>query len=90
MFLESKLNHVLMPLTYELQRRGWLNPEWRARLKAALFCCPLLTKDLADRSQFPAEIGLLGLAFAVEMGAESTSERSLIDRLLDKAEEHLR
>jgi hypothetical protein len=90
MFLESKLDHVIMPLTYELRRRGWLNPEWRTRLKAALFCCPLLTKDLADRSQFPAEIALLGLAFAVEMGAESTGERSLIDRVLDDVEEQLR
>ncbi len=90
MFLESKLNHVLLPLAYELRRRGWLKLEWRTRLKAALFCCPLLTKDLSDRSQFPAEIALLGLASAVEMGAESTGERSLIDRLLDKVEEQLR
>jgi hypothetical protein len=90
MFLESKLNHVLIPLAYELRRRGWLIPEWRMRLKAALFCCPLLTKDLSDRSLFPAEIGLLGLASAVEMGAESAGERSLIDRVLDKVEEQVR
>jgi len=90
MFLESKLNHVLMPLAYELRRRGWLTPEWRMRLKAALFCCPLLTKNLSDRSLFPAEIGLLGLAFAVEMGAESAGERSLVDRALDKVEEQVR
>jgi hypothetical protein len=90
MFFESKLDHVLMPLVHELRRRAWLTPEWRMRLKAALFCCPLLTKDLADRSLFPAEIGLLGLAFAVEMGAESTGERSLIDRALDKVEESVR
>jgi len=90
MFLESKIDHVLAPLVYELRCRGWLTPEWRMRLKAALFCCPLLTKDLADRSVFPAEIGLLGLAFAVEMGAESTGERSLIDRALDKVEEQVR
>jgi hypothetical protein len=90
MFFESKLNHVLMPLAYELRRRGLLTPEWRMRLKAALFCCPLLTKDLSDRSLFPAEIGMLGLAFAIEMGAESAGERSLIDRALDKVEELVR
>jgi hypothetical protein len=90
MFLESKIDHVLTPLVYELRRRGWLSREWRMRLKAALFCCPLLTKDLADRSLFAADIGLLGLAFAVEMGAESTGERSLIDRALDKVEEQVR
>jgi hypothetical protein len=90
MFLESKLDQVLTPLAHELRRCGWLTPEWRMRLKAALFCCPLLTKDLSDRSLFPAEIGLLGLAFAVEMGAESAGERSLIDRALDKVEEQVR
>lgn len=90
MFLESKLDHVLTPLAFELRRQGWLTPEWRMRLKVALFCCPLLTKNLADRSLFPAEIGLLGLTFAVEMGAESTGERSLIDRALDKVEEQVR
>jgi hypothetical protein len=90
MFLESKLDNVLRPLLRELRGRGGLEPRWREQLKAALFCCALLTKDLSDRSVFPAGIGLLGLAFAVEMGAESSGERSLIDRGLDRASEQLR
>jgi hypothetical protein len=90
MFLRSKIEQVLAPIAGELRRRGWLAPQWRARLKSALFCCPLLTKNLADRAVFPAEIGLLGLAFAVEMGAESSGERSLIDRCLDEVEEQVR
>lgn len=89
-FLESKIDNVLMPLLAELRQRGLLELRWRERLKAALFCSALLTKDLSDRSQFPADIGLLGLAFAMEMGAESFGERSLIDRALDRAGEHLR
>jgi hypothetical protein len=90
MFLDSKINNVLMPILTELRRRGLLEPRWREQFKAALFCCALLTKDLSDRSLFPADIGLLGLAFAVEMGAESSGERSLIDQELDRAAEQLR
>jgi hypothetical protein len=51
-----------------------------------LFCCPFLTLNLADEERFPPEIALLGLAMAVEMGAESAGERSLIDRTLDEVE----
>jgi hypothetical protein len=90
MFLESKRDNVLLPLLRELRHRGMLQPRWREQLKAALFCCAFLTKDLSNRSLFPADIGLLGLAFAMEMGAESSGERSLIDRTLDQAEAQLR
>ena len=45
--------------------------------------------NLADRSRFPPEISLLGLAMSVEMGAESQGERSLIDRTLDEVEKAL-
>jgi hypothetical protein len=89
-FLESKLSKVLLPLLREFGKRGELKPHWREQLKAALFCCALLTKDLTNRSLFPPDIGLLGLAFAMEMGAESAGQRSLIDRELDEVEEHLR
>lgn len=79
MFLESKVNRVLLPyLSFEL------NPvSWRPFLKAALFCCPFLTMNLTDNERFPPEISLLGLAMSVEMGAESREKRSLIDRTLD-------
>ncbi len=39
--------------------------------------------NLADPAKFPPEISLLGLAFAVEMGAESQGQRSLLDETLD-------
>ncbi len=86
MFLDSKLRLTLIPVILELAKRGWLRPDWRARLKAALLCCPLLTMNLADRSRFTPEIGLLGLAYAVEMGGESQGVRSPIDQALDEVE----
>jgi hypothetical protein len=89
MFLQSKVQRVLIPVLTELKHRGWLRPDWRAYLKAALFCCPLLTMNLADASKFPPEISLLGLAMAVEMGAESKVRRSRIDTVLDTIEASL-
>jgi hypothetical protein len=90
MFLESKVQHVLIPILKELKQRGWLRPDWRAYLKASLFCCPFLTMNLADAAKFPPEISLLGLAMAVEMGAESTNRQSQIDKVLDIVEAALR
>lgn len=83
LFWESKIHTVLLPLAAALSQRGWLRPDWRRYLKAALFCCPFLTMNLADSSRFPPAISLLGLAMAVEMGAESAGQRSLLDRTLD-------
>jgi hypothetical protein len=84
MFYKSKIERVLLPLLIELKRRGWLRIDWRDYLKAALFCCPLLTMNLTDGAKFPPEISLLGLTMAVEMGAESHGERSIIDSTLDE------
>lgn len=85
MFLQSKAETVLAPLLADLAAQGWLRPDWRPRLKAALMCCPLLTIRLADHLSIPPEIALLGLASAVEMAAESQGNRSLIDQVLDEA-----
>ena len=76
----------MTPIVAELARRGWLREDWKALLKAALLCCPLLTMNLTDRSRFSPEIGLLGLAYAMEMGGESQGERSAIDQALDSVE----
>lgn len=88
MFFESKIQRVVKPLILEMSRqRPDMIHEWRSYLKAALMCCPLLTMNLADRERFPAEIGLLGLCFALEMGNESVGpKRSLIDRYLNKVD----
>lgn len=89
MFLKSKVENVLLPLLLELRRRQWLRADWRHYLKAALFCCPFLTMNLADHSRFPPKISLLGLTMAVEMGGESEGQRSLIDEVLDQVEHEI-
>ena len=86
MFLRSKVERTLKPALRLLHERGWLRPDWRRYLKASLMCCPLLTMNLADGERFPPEISLLGLSMAVEMGAESSGTRSLIDATLDEVE----
>jgi hypothetical protein len=86
MFLHSKVERVLIPILQELKRRSWLREDWRAYLKLVLFCCPFLTMNLAVGQKFPPEISLLGLAMAVEMGAESRGTRSRIDQILDEVE----
>ncbi|HYO89211.1 MAG TPA: hypothetical protein VER79_11220 [Candidatus Limnocylindrales bacterium] len=85
MFLRSKAERVLTPTLRLMRETGLLQDDWRTYLKAALMCCPLLTMNLSDSARFPAEVQLLGFAMAVEMGAESEGERSLIDRTLDRA-----
>lgn len=84
MFLTSKVQHTLQPLLALLQSEGMLPSNWREQLKLALFCCPFLTMNLLDEKRFPPAITLLGLAMSVEMGAESTVKRSLIDQVLDE------
>jgi hypothetical protein len=85
MFLESKIERVLRPLLTLAEAAQEPLAARRALLKAALFCCPFLTMNLTDSGRFPPEISLLGLAMAVEMGAESQGTRSLIDTVLDQA-----
>jgi hypothetical protein len=81
MFLESKVERVLIPILQTLRQNNVLPQGWRAYLKSALFCCPFLTLDL---KRFPPEISLLGLTMAVQMGAESQGEPSLVDTMLDR------
>ncbi|MEO1164872.1 MAG: hypothetical protein AAFV98_13865, partial [Chloroflexota bacterium] len=89
MFLDSKIERTLIPILRQLKAKNQLRDDWRAYLKASLFCCPLLTMNLADNEKFPPEISLLGLAMSVEMGSESERVRSLIDQKLDEVEQTL-
>ena len=89
MFLNSKIDHVLLPVLTELKRRNWLAPNWRDYLKAALCCCPLLTLNLADSQRFSPEIRALGFTMTVEMGSESQQKRSFIDQRLDEISEKI-
>jgi hypothetical protein len=89
LFLRSKVEHVLVPLVQMLKARGQLRADWRTYFKCALFCCPFLTMNLADNDRFPPEISLLGFVMAMEMGAESVNNRSVIDTVLDGVERAL-
>ncbi|MBX3080303.1 MAG: hypothetical protein KF716_01635 [Anaerolineae bacterium] len=77
MFFESKVQRVLAPLVAHTTI-----PAWRDYLKASLLCCPLLTMNLSDRKRFPAEIALLGLCYAIEMGLPSLGSRTILDNAL--------
>jgi hypothetical protein len=68
--LDSKKELVLKPIVAELEDRKWLRSDWREYLRAAVFCCPLLTMNLCDRVKFPENVSVLGLAHAVMTGNE--------------------
>lgn len=85
-FFDSKFERVFIPALRMLRDRSGLPPDWRDSVKLALMCCPLLTMNLTT---FPPEIALLGLGFAIQMGAESAGARSEIDIALDRAEKAL-
>jgi hypothetical protein len=83
MFFDSKFERVFIPALHLLKEHNQLRADWREQVKLALMCCPLLTMNLTE---FPPEIALLGLCFAIEMGSDSTGQRSFIDQALDRAE----
>jgi hypothetical protein len=89
MFLRSKVDRVIIPLLRLLKENKQLRPDWRTYLKRALFCCPFLTMNLTDQNKFTPEISLLGLAMSIEMGCDSTSDRSPIDMILEEVEQSI-
>lgn len=89
MFLQSKIDNVLVPLLKFLKSQTLLPGNWREYLKMALFCCPLLTMNLSDMEKFSPEIALLGLTMAVEMGANSQEKHSYIDEVLDDVQRRI-
>lgn len=68
--LDSTVQLVLDPMVRHLDELGWLRPDYREYLRAAVFCCPLLTMNLCDRAKFPANVSVLGLSHAVQYGNE--------------------
>lgn len=82
MFLKSKVERVLKPIISLLNEQGMLRPDWTDYLKAALFCCPLLTMPLTNHNRFPPSISLLGLSMAIIMGGKGISRASELDQQL--------
>jgi hypothetical protein len=80
--LESVAELIWAPLLAELARRSELPRDWRATVRAALFCCPLLVTNLVSASR-SAPIRYLGLARAVMAGSEPLAGSDKISRFLD-------
>jgi hypothetical protein len=82
---------VLIPTLEFLHKKNLLANNWSSYLRAALFCCPFLTVNLlaphsangtlAERYNLP--IKLLGLAMAVEFGANTHAGSSPLSDLID-------
>jgi hypothetical protein len=68
--LQTKIEHLLIPLVAELRSRDALPGDWLEMTRLALMCCPLLTINLLDEERIPASTGWLGLSQAVQMGNE--------------------
>jgi hypothetical protein len=77
-FLTSRIDNVLQPTVALLAERKALQSDWKAYLRAALFCCPFLTVNLCATpvangtlaERYPSAIKLLGLCMAVELGSK--------------------
>ncbi len=74
-FLASRADLVWRPMLCALRERGWLHPDWRATVRAALFACPTLVMNL--RSGVGAAgrdpvTSLVGLTVAMLAGSEGS------------------
>ena len=81
--LDSAAELVWAPLLGEMSERGALPPNWRAIVRSALFCCPMLVTNLVDEAR-PAGVRLLGLARAVAAGSEPVSGDDAVSSFLDR------
>ena len=73
--LASKADLVWRPLLKALRERGWLDPRWRAIVRAALFACPTLVMNLRsglDSAGRDPVTSLLGLTIAMLVGSEGS------------------
>jgi len=68
--LQTKIEHLLMPLVAELRSHDALPGDWFEMMRLALMCCPLLTINVFDEERIPASTGWLGLSQAVQTGNE--------------------
>lgn len=70
-FLDAKIAACWRPWLAHLQQAGLLPANWRAYVRAALFCCPTLVMNLRAGAQaHTPQTSLLGLSIAVMAGSE--------------------
>jgi hypothetical protein len=89
MFLDSKVDRVIIPILAHLKGIHQLREDWKTYLKCALFCCPFLTMNLLDEAKFDDNMRLLGFVMCIEMGSRSAGDLSFIDHLLKRVEHAL-
>jgi hypothetical protein len=86
-FLDIKSTHLWRPLLSLLRERGFLDADWRATLRCALFCCPTLVMDLCagGAGGHTPTSSAIGLATAVSLGSETADGRlDAMTRFLDR------
>jgi hypothetical protein len=81
--LDSAAELIWGPLLAEMARRSLLPGNWRAVVRSALFCCPMLVTNLVAESR-PIPVRLLGLARAVAAGSEPVDGADAISSFLDR------
>jgi hypothetical protein len=81
--LDSAAELIWAPLLAEMSRRSLLPGNWRAIVRSALFCCPMLVTNLVAESR-PAPVRFLGLARAVAAGSEPVDGADTVSSFLDR------
>ncbi|MGA3218896.1 MAG: hypothetical protein ABSE77_07450 [Acidimicrobiales bacterium] len=81
--LDSAAELIWAPLLAEMSRRSLLPGNWRAIVRSALFCCPMLVTNLVAESR-PAPVRVLGLARAVAAGSEPVDGADAVSSFLDR------
>jgi hypothetical protein len=81
--LDSVAHHVWAPMLRQLHASSMLPPNWRAIVRAALFCCPMLVTNLVDEAR-PVPVRYLALARAVAAGSEPVEGNDVVSSFLDR------
>lgn len=81
--LDSAAEHIWAPLLRQMHRRSMLPANWRAIVRSALFCCPMLVTNLVDEAR-PRPVRFLGLSRAVVAGSEPVAGKDAVSSFLDQ------
>jgi len=81
--LDSVAHNVWAPLLRQMHERSMLPANWRAIVRSALFCCPMLVTNLVDEAR-PASVRSLALARAVAAGSEPIEGTDAVSCFLDQ------
>lgn len=82
--LQVKAEGYWRPMLATLRELGFLPDDWRATLRAALFCCPTLVMSLRAGGSHNPTSSALGFAISVMAGSEPLGASDRISRFLDQ------